>query len=258
MRILVTFAVDAEFAPWRRLRDFRKVKVNAGHYSGGVDVFESEIGDNAVWIFLTGIGIKSFDVEAASCLRDAGVSAVLSCGLAGSLSPAYRRYETVSPRRVGSLQDSNGIVLNPHVQRLAEECGVTIIDTLLTIDHIVKTAEEKSRLGPFAQAVDMESLHVASEFSRQKLPVGIVRTISDDSSQDLPVGLDRFIDSHGHIMVAELSKQVLASPSSIPALFRFGRQSIEAAHKLVLLLDRLVQKLTPHALLPEPSEVSIP
>src|SRR5258708_9247323 len=55
MRILVTFAVEAEFAPWRAIRAFRKVRINEKHYSGGVEVFEATISGSTVWVLFTGV-----------------------------------------------------------------------------------------------------------------------------------------------------------------------------------------------------------
>src|ERR1700753_4004980 len=78
MFVLVTFAVDAEFAPWREIRRFRKVKLNERHWSGGADVYETQVGDCCVWVSLTGIGIKSFDFKSALCLRSAGLDAIIS------------------------------------------------------------------------------------------------------------------------------------------------------------------------------------
>src|SRR5579885_3355831 len=86
MFVLVTFAVDAEFAPWREIRKFRKVKLNEKHWSGGADVYETQVGDCCVWVSLTGMGIKSLDFKSATCLRSAGIDAIISSGLCGGLS----------------------------------------------------------------------------------------------------------------------------------------------------------------------------
>ena len=132
MFVLVTFAVDAEFAPWRELRRFRKVKVNANHYSGGADVYETQVGDCCVWVILTGMGIKSFDFKSALCLRSAGLDAVISSGLSGALKPSYRTGQIVVPRRVGNLRDAVGLPTTAKLNDLAERQGATLVETLLT------------------------------------------------------------------------------------------------------------------------------
>jgi nucleoside phosphorylase len=254
MRILITFAVDAEFAPWRKIRPFKRVRVNPDHYSGGVEVFEAQICKSTVWVFLTGIGIKFFDFEAGHCFRDAGVNLVLSAGLAGSLKPERHQQEIVAPTRVGNLRNANGVALDSRISRFAEQCGANSIDMLLTADHIVETAGEKKRLGQFGEAVDMESFHVATHFI-EDVPVGVVRAISDGSDQDLPVDFARCLTSEGRLRIGALSKELLVAPSKLPALVKFGRQSRDAAEKLVIFLDGMVARLTPDVLAAEPSEV---
>ncbi len=56
MRILVTFAVEAEFAPWRKLREFKKNTVPNGPSSQGVSLFKTTFRDDDVEVLLTGIG----------------------------------------------------------------------------------------------------------------------------------------------------------------------------------------------------------
>src|SRR5580704_7035746 len=109
MFVLITFAVDAEFAPWRDIRRFRKVRLNEKHWSGGADVYETQVGDCCVWVSLTGMGIKFFDFQTASCLRSAGLDAIISSGLCGGLNTSYRVGQIVAPRRITTLQDSTGL-----------------------------------------------------------------------------------------------------------------------------------------------------
>src|SRR5271169_6067930 len=100
VRILVTFAVDAEFAPWRKLRKFRESTLGAEHCCGGVRVETTQIGDHVVYIFLTGIASKLLDFAAAKCFRQAGVEVVISSGLAGSLKESYPALTIICPSRV--------------------------------------------------------------------------------------------------------------------------------------------------------------
>jgi len=238
------------------MRLFKKVRVNPTHYSGGVEAFETQIGSNTVWVYLTGMGIKFFNFEASCCFREAGINLVLSSGLAGSLCPERRQNEIIVPTRVGNLRDANGVSLEPGITRLAQGCGASVISTLLTADHIVETAGEKKRLGQFGEAVDMESFHVASRFIGDEVMVGIIRAISDDSDQDLPIDFSRCLTSQGRLRIGALSRELVGSPSKIPALVKFGLQSREAAQKLVVFLDGLIERLKPEVLAAEPSAVA--
>src|SRR6266481_2107071 len=244
MRILVTFAVEAEFAPWRALRSFRKIRINPKHWSGGVEVNEVQIGGCKLWVFLTGIGIKSFDFAVASCLKAAGVDLVLSSGLAGSLKPQYGPEEIVVPRKVGTLRNASGIALPQRLVSFAESNGAKVIETLLASDRIIETREEKCRLSNFAEAVDMESFHVAQAFTDEGVPVLIIRAISDGSEEDLPVDFTKCLTPEGRVRPGTLLKELFGRPARIPELIRFGRQSRSAARKLSSFLDGFILALT--------------
>jgi adenosylhomocysteine nucleosidase len=256
MRILVTFAVEAEFAPWRTLRPFRKVRTNPDHWSGGVEVNESQIGACTVWVVLTGIGIKTFDFAVAGCLKAAGLDLVLSSGLAGSLKPEYSPGEIVVPRKVGTLRDAGGIALPLRLVSLSESKGAKVIETLLTSDRIIETHEEKSRLSNFAEAVDMESFHVARAFTDEGVPFVIIRAISDGSEEDLPVDFTTCLTPEGRVRPGALLKELFERPARIPGLIRFGRQSRSAARKLSSFLDGFILTLTADVLHDESQQVA--
>jgi adenosylhomocysteine nucleosidase len=248
MRILVTFAVEAEFAPWRALRAFKKVRVSPGHWSGGVEVYEAQIGGCTVWVLLTGIGIKFFDFAMANCLKAAEVKLVLSSGLAGSLKPEFGVGEIVVPKKVGSFRDANGVSTRPALFEFAARRGATLVETLLTVDHIIETGEEKSRLAIFGDVVDMESVHVMGVFRMESLPVMTIRAISDASDEDLPIDFMETISPDGRVKIVSMLRRLVGHPTKIPNLVRFGWQSKGAARKLALFLDGFVESLTPEVL----------
>ncbi|HEY2820942.1 MAG TPA: hypothetical protein VGJ06_07870 [Candidatus Acidoferrum sp.] len=245
MFVLVTFAVDAEFAPWRAIRRFRKVKLNEKHWSGGADVYETQVGDCCVWVSLTGMGIKSFDFKSATCLRSAGLDAVISSGLCGGLNTRYRVGQIVAPKRVGTMRDAAGLSTAHALADLAERQGATIIETLLTSDRIIDSQEEKARLSQFADAVDMESFHIVHEFSLEAAPVTVIRAISDAANEDLPLDFSKVLTDTGQLKVAPLIKELVLRPTEIPHLIRFAKQSREAAKNLVNFLDVFLRALTP-------------
>lgn len=248
MRILVTFAVEAEFAPWRAIRAFRKVRINEKHYSGGVEVFEATISESTVWVLFTGIGIKLFDFQTACCFRDAGVEMVISSGLAGSLKTEFAVGEVVVPKRVSTLRDVGLVSTTPALFDFAARRGATLVETLLTSDHIIETGEEKSRLAIFGDVVDMESVHVMEIFRAENLPVATIRAISDASDEDLPFDFTETISPDGRIKIVPFLMRLIGRPAKIPDLVRFGKQSKGAARKLALFLDGFVENLTPEVL----------
>jgi len=246
--VLVTFAVDAEFAPWRKLRKFEESILNPNHYSGGVRVQKAQIGECEVFVFLTGMAIKFFDFEASSCIKDAGIDLAISSGLAGALKDEVPALAIVCPSRTGNLRDAVGTALSKVLLDLAGQKGAILIDGLLTADHIVDSHEEKSRLAVFGDAVDMESFHVVTTFAQDNIPVVVIRGISDGNDEDLPVNFEKCLTPAGSVKIVPLLKDVLVQPSKVPALIRFGRQSRAAAEKLARFLDDYIQALTPEIL----------
>jgi nucleoside phosphorylase len=255
MKILVTFAVEAEFAPWRTLRSFKSVRINKEHWSGGLNVYETQIGHCVVWVFLTGIGIKAFDFGAASCLKNAAVDLVVSSGLAGSLKSAFGPGAVVAAKRVGTLRDANGLLMTTAIVDFAERRGATPIELMLTSDHLIETQEEKTRLANFGEAVDMESFHVVEQFRDDKIPVAVVRAISDGSDQDLPVNFEKCLTPRGEVKAVPLFRELLSRPKRIPELIRFGLQSRNATRKLASFLDGFIEALSPDILSRQETEV---
>jgi hypothetical protein len=71
-----------------------------------------------------------------------------------------------------------------------------------------------------------------------------VRAISDASDEDMPVDFGRILDSHGHLKMGGLLKEVGFSPYRIPLLIQFGRQSRAAGKSLADFLDRYVYAIS--------------
>lgn len=247
MRVLVTFAVEAEFAPWLALRKFQLRRLIPDHYSGGLTVYEAENGANTVWVVLTGMGSlagkNSFLL--GICAKEAGVDIFVSSGLAGALKEEHSIGEVIAPDRIGTLRDANGLPANRELFELAREMGAKVVKVLLTSDHIVGTGEEKNRLAFFGDAVDMESNTLMREFIGQGIPSLTVRAISDASDEDLPIDFSECLTPEGKVKPLPLLQRILRRPSKIPALISFGARSKRSAANLTKYLDSFIGALTP-------------
>jgi hypothetical protein len=71
-----------------------------------------------------------------------------------------------------------------------------------------------------------------------------VRAVSDAADEDMPVDFARILDSHGHLKMGGLFKEVALSPYRIPLLLQFGRQSRAAAKSLADFLDRYISMIS--------------
>ena len=238
MRILVTFAVEAEFAPWTKLRQFHEKQLEADHWSGGFKVYETMVADHTVWVHLTGVGARSREFfQLAPCAKAAGTDFVISSGLAGSLKNEHRVGEVLAPHHVGTLRDATGATANSELQRFAGEHGAKLVETMLTADRIVESGQEKTRLGSFADAVDMESNRIMHEFAIEDIPVVTIRAISDESDEDLPLDFSGCLTQEGKLRPVSILKRLIQKPSKVPDLVRFGIRSKKAAANLAQFLD---------------------
>ncbi len=245
MKVLVTFAVEAEFAPWRRRHGFAAVP------TVGLKASSAKLSGAEVIVLLTGIGDSSASVlglQMSAFVAEHSFDLCISSGLAGALRPQYAAGDVLVAKRVcsrivhadtgtDSLECDKGLV------EAAEVCGAKAVGTFYTANHIVVTSAEKSRLGTAADAVDMESFDVIKEaYAWGTRPIAI-RAISDNSDEDLPVDFNLALTGKGDISVGRIVGQALLHPRSVPSLIRFGKQSQKAAESLADFLDLYISKL---------------
>jgi len=235
MRILVTFAVDAEFAPWRKLRGFEK------RTTGTAEFFAVQIGGADVNVLLTGVGGKSAWLEATKIVWDGDVDICISSGLAGALRSDYKLGEVLAAREVQAPGWKRVIASDANLVRLAQEVGARAVDSFYSADHVVSLASEKRELGKLADAVEMESgevLYEAAAFGAKGIAI---RGISDTANEDLPLDFNKVMTSAGEVSIPRVIGEVMRHPLSTPRLVRFGSKSKMAAEKLAAFLDRYVE-----------------
>src|ERR1043165_3893869 len=129
MRILVTFAVEAEFAPWRKLREFRKVDSE--------NCFCTRIGDAEIAAILTGIGCRKSWVEATKAIWDGDVDICVSSGLAGALRPEYMVGEIVAPAKILASKWDKVVACDMELLNMAAIAGAKKVGSFYTSDHVI-------------------------------------------------------------------------------------------------------------------------
>jgi adenosylhomocysteine nucleosidase len=237
MRILVTFAVDAEFVPWRKLRAFRKVA------SEQMDCYSVEVHGAEVCVLLTGMGRKKAGVESTKVIWDANVDFCISSGLAGGLRAGHLAGEILVPLEVVN-ENGASVACDVELIELAEKNGAKRVGSFYTGSDVVLLADDKKRLGEMADAVEMESFDILEEAKGFGSKVLAVRAISDTVDEDLPLDFNRVATDEGEVSLAKVFGQIARNPAAIGPLVRFGRQSRMAAGKLCIFLDGFVDALT--------------
>lgn len=236
MRILVTFALNAEFAPWRRLQHFHRLALATP------SLYEARIGATDVRVVLTGVG-------AAHARRAMQLALVerpdfcIASGLAGGLRMGQRTGEVLAARAV--LAPSGVVFVKSDARLLgtAVRCGAREIPTIRSVERVVLSAAEKARLAVSADAVEMESFAVLSEAQSLGVPAVAIRVIGDTAEQNLPLDFNRVLGREGRVSTSRLFAELARNPLRVPAVARLGRQSQRAAARLAVFLDRYVEML---------------
>jgi adenosylhomocysteine nucleosidase len=236
MKVVVTFAVDEEFAPWRRLGGFKQVR------RGPAAWYEVAHPDMTVRAVVTGMGAGPAREAARDALLD-GVDVCISSGLAGALRPEYAVGAILVAEIIVKDGEPVAVASDRELVKLARQCGAHDAVRFLSTGEIVATAAEKRRLGDHADAVEMESLAVLAEAALRGVPAVAIRAISDAVETDLPYDFSKACDERGRIRRGGVLRQIVRRPSRFPALLRFAGDCRGAARKLALFLDAYTNHL---------------
>ncbi len=237
MRVLVTFALEAEFAPWRKMRRFRGVVRTA------LPLYGARFDGEEVFVGITGVG-PEFSPAKLAALFAVEPDAVISTGLCGALKPGLGHGDIVAPEQVKFVK--SGATVRPCAEylKLAEASGARAVGSLITASHLVAARNEKRALAVFADAVDMESFKIMQIAESRGIRSLALRAVSDEADDEVPEYLAQVIRPDGTVRKMSLLARVAAHPSDLGRLVRLGQRSTAAAEKLARFLDEFVGRIT--------------
>jgi adenosylhomocysteine nucleosidase len=238
MRILVTFAVDWEFKPWLRLRQFRRV-------AGKQRLFRTQIEGGEIRVLLTGVGPSNASKSIRDVVKELPDFCIVT-GLAGGLKQQYRPGEILVARSSRSETGNSVIESDDRLLTLAVDAGATPVEKFVSAGRIVRTAGEKSRLSAFADAVDMETFAIMKEMSGLRVPCVAVRSVADPAEMNVPCDFDSALDDSGHIRIVTVLGQVARDPRQAWPLAKLGLRSSRASASLARYLERFASILFGH------------
>ena len=248
MNILVTFAVEAEFAPWQRLRKFRRLP-------GDYPSYEAEFGGARVRVVLTGMG-QEHAFEIARRVLPLRPDICISTGLAGALRSVYRPGDILAARLVSEVEEPVAVASHHELLSTAVDCGARQVERFATSRMLVSSAKEKHGLGREAEAVEMESYTIMAEAARCGVPAVAIRAISDTADFNMPYDFASARNSRGQIRVGHIIAQVIRHPSGLPALLTLARDCRLAARQLADFLDAYTGTLGERLIPIEPGMVA--
>jgi adenosylhomocysteine nucleosidase len=246
MRILVTFAMDSEFAPWRKLRKFRFIDFD------GLRLWRSDTSGKEITALVTGVGTQSaaraMDLMMRLADENQHFDICISSGLAGALQEGLSPGDIIAPQLLISENShadlrSDQISVDPELRRQALDGGAKAADCLLTVDRVLIKQSQKRRCSSRAQSVDMESFEIVKEACAWGARSVVIRAISDSAQENLPINFNLTLSKNHQVSVAKVILQLAKNPLALPSLVRFGRQSRKAATLLAMFLDEYVQNL---------------
>ncbi|MCA9270466.1 MAG: hypothetical protein KDA41_18420, partial [Planctomycetales bacterium] len=169
---------------------------DAVHLSGqGFTERLGRLGKRRLAIVETGVGAARAAAAVDEALARRRPQWVISAGFAGGLSDALHRGHFLLADRVAA-QAGGAFEIGLAVDRaaLAATPGVHV-GTLLTVDRVMQSAEEKRRLGErhAALACDMETAAVAAVCAKAKSRLLSVRVISDAVDDTLPPEVEKLL-----------------------------------------------------------------
>jgi len=162
-----------------------------------------------------------------------GAKAVVSFGIAGSLSPLLRPGDVV----VGTYV----VAENEHYtcdaawsQILRARLPHARAAIIVGVDYVVAHMAMKTALmrTAGAHAVDMES-HIAARFAKKLgIPFVALRTISDGNTRTLPPAALEPLKPSGRPRLIAVLKSLIDDPTQLPELLRTGRECGKAFRSL--------------------------
>jgi adenosylhomocysteine nucleosidase len=195
-RVLVVTAVDLEARGLARHLGLARVTgCDWPHYRGGA-------------LDLVCAGPRATYLE-ARCAEVESASLVISAGVCGALSPDLAEGDLIVPESVVAATRRLTTVALPELRRAG---------TLVTVEEIVATPEQKARLWveTGALACDMESAPILEWAAKRGLRAAVVRGVSDRASRGVSPDLAAVVEPDGRVRTARAVRVVLSRPRAIP------------------------------------------
>jgi adenosylhomocysteine nucleosidase len=207
-------------------------------------IVEGTIANKIVVLAAAGPGQVRAEALAKVLLAGHRPQWLIAAGFAGSLVPGLGRNATVLP---GRLVNSAGAAIEVSVSVNANtgDPGSFRAGSLVTVDHIVRTAKEKAKLhtSTGADLVDMESFAVARLCGERGVRFLCVRVISDDAKTDLPPELLTLVGPTGGYRIGAAVGALMRNPARLGTMLRLRDHAEQAADRLAKALLEVIATL---------------
>jgi len=224
MRILMVAADPMEF---RGVHPAAARPVPGTRWSRG-----ATLSGNEVLMVANGVGAHRAALAVDAALEVFRAEAVVSTGYCGALLPELQVGDVVAGTEVAA--GDRRFPALPVQSARAHRRGVVV-----SIDHVARTADEKSRLrAAGGTAVEMEAGAVAERAAAHKLPFYCVKAVTDLAGEDLANDFNSALREDGHFATIKILRGTLHEPLvRVPELLRLRSRCARAAHLLGEFID---------------------
>ena len=246
MKVLVTFAVEAEFAAWRKLHAFNLIDYQ------GLKLRRTKIGAAEVTVLITGVGSQAaalaMDLMMRMADKDMYFDICISSGLAGALCDTLSVGDIIAPKElIAEMKhadlEADRLGVDAELRQMALGQGAKDANCLFTTKQILVKASQKKSCASRAQSVDMESFEIVKEARAWGARSVVIRAISDAATEDLPINFNLTLSTRNEVSLPKVLVQLARNPFALPSLIRFGRQSKRAGDLLASFLESYLQEL---------------
>jgi adenosylhomocysteine nucleosidase len=170
----------------------------------------------------------------ARCAGVESASLVISAGVCGALSPDLAEGDLIVPEGVVAATRRIATVALPELRRAG---------TLVTVEEIVATPEQKARLWveTGALACDMESAPILEWAAKRGLRAAVVRGVSDRASRGVPADLAAVVEPDGRVRTTRAVRVVLSRPRAIPEAMMLMSGTSAALKVVAAALGRIAR-----------------
>ena len=185
--LAITGALDDEIKDIRRI-----MAIDSKDESGDASIYKGRYKEKNLLLLKTGMGKQKAQVALRSLLNQYPVTAIISTGFAGALKPEFKVGDIVVYTSVICADglSTDCYDADPRLLSIARECrtvdfrcglGITGLNPVTGVWEKIKLGETTS-----AEVVDMESYWIARVADEHRVPLIVVRSVSDALSDSLP------------------------------------------------------------------------
>jgi nucleoside phosphorylase len=233
--------------PWEVSDVRRRMIVEVEGRNNDLPYWKGKLAGADVLLAVTGMGPGVAARSAQFMLEKFRPRLMVSFGVCGALTDDLRVGEMVLCRRVAS-EGAVALHSDSELSELAcaalEELGLSWREgSSLTVDHVIRTPEEREELHvrEHADVVEMESHAVLSEAQKKGVSHVTLRSVSDPPESVLP-DVTKFMRGQ-RVVVGKLALYTLRHPRQVWELWKLYRATTAASKRFAALFEVVAPRL---------------